>query len=125
MQKKYVVRLTEEERSVLQQVVKKVKGSGQKVRRAQILLKADADGPQWTDQPIPEAFWGRPQPVEGSSQRAGEGGRRGGRGRGKREERVTGVGSDAGRMRERQEEKSCPSQGRRRRLERYKGGGRR
>jgi Homeodomain-like domain len=69
MQKKYVVRLTEEERSVLQQVVKKLKGSGQKVRRAQILLKADADGPQWTDQQIAEAFSCRTQTVEGIRQR--------------------------------------------------------
>ena len=41
MQKKYVVRLTDEERGELQSVVKKLKGTGQKVRRAQILLKAD------------------------------------------------------------------------------------
>jgi hypothetical protein len=69
MQKKYVVRLTDEERSVLQQVVKKLKGSGQKVRRAQILLKADANGPQWTDQQIAEAFSCRTQTVEGIRQR--------------------------------------------------------
>ena len=45
MQKKYIVRLSKEERNTLQEVVKKLKGSSQKVRRAQILLKADADGP--------------------------------------------------------------------------------
>ena len=45
MQKRYVVRLTDQERSELRSVIKKLKGSGQKVRRAQILLKADADGP--------------------------------------------------------------------------------
>ena len=69
MQKKYVVRLTDEERSLLQQVVKKLKGSGQKVRRAQILLKADANGPQWTDQQIAEAFSCRTQTIEGIRQR--------------------------------------------------------
>ena len=69
MRKKYVVRLTDEERSLLQQVVKKLKGSGQKVRRAQILLKADANGPQWTDQQIAEAFSCRTQTVEGLRQR--------------------------------------------------------
>ena len=69
MQKKYVVRLTDEERSLLQQVVKKLKGSGQKVRRAQILLKADANGPQWTDRQIAEAFSCRTQTVEGLRQR--------------------------------------------------------
>ena len=45
MHKKYIVRLTHEERATLTEVVKKLKGSSQKVRRAQILLKADADGP--------------------------------------------------------------------------------
>jgi len=64
MQKKYVVRLTDEERGELQQVVKKLKGTSQKVRRAQILLKADADGPNWTDQRIAEAFSCRVQTVE-------------------------------------------------------------
>lgn len=44
MQKKYVVRLTTEERSTLEHVVRKLKGSSQKVRRANIHLKADADG---------------------------------------------------------------------------------
>ena len=45
MQKKYIVRLTNEERESLRSVIKKLKGSSQKVRRAQVLLKADADGP--------------------------------------------------------------------------------
>ena len=56
MQKKYVVRLTDQERDELEGVVKKLKGTGQKVRRAKILLKADADGPNWTDRQIAEAF---------------------------------------------------------------------
>lgn len=64
MNKKYVVRLSEEERQVCQAVVKKLKGSSQKVRRAQILLKADADGPNWTDQRIAEAFHCRVQTIE-------------------------------------------------------------
>ena len=69
MEKKYVVRLTDEERETLQGVVKKLKGSSQKVRRAQILLKADADGPRWTDRKIAEAFSCRTQTVEGIRQR--------------------------------------------------------
>ena len=69
MQKKYVVRLTEEERGELQEVVRKLKGTSQKVRRAQILLKADADGPGWTDQRIAEAFSCRVQTVEKIRQR--------------------------------------------------------
>jgi hypothetical protein len=50
------VRLTDQERGELQSVIKKLKGTGQKVRRAQILLKADADGPNWTDERIAKAF---------------------------------------------------------------------
>ena len=49
MQKNYIVRLSEEERSTL-------KGTSQRVRRAKILLKADANGPNWRDQKIAEAF---------------------------------------------------------------------
>jgi hypothetical protein len=69
MQKKYIVRLSDAERRVLQEVVKKLKGSSQKVRRAQILLKADADGPAWTDQQVAEAFGCRRQTVENVRQR--------------------------------------------------------
>jgi len=69
MEKKYVVRLTDEERNVLREVVKKLKGTSQKVRRAQILLKADADGPNWTDKRIAEAFSCRTKTVENIRQR--------------------------------------------------------
>jgi hypothetical protein len=44
--------------------VKKLKGTSQKVRRAQVLLKADADGPGWTDERICEAYGCRVQTVE-------------------------------------------------------------
>jgi hypothetical protein len=64
MNKKFIVRLSEEEREVCRQVIKKLKGSSQKVRRAQILLKADADGPGWTDSRIAEAFNCRVQTIE-------------------------------------------------------------
>ena len=64
MQKKYVVRLSDQERVELGQVVRKFKGSSQKVRRAQVLLKADADGPGWTDRQIADAFGCRRQTVE-------------------------------------------------------------
>ena len=43
MRKLYIVRLTKQERVELRSVVNKLKGTGQKVRRAQILLKADAE----------------------------------------------------------------------------------
>jgi len=69
MQKKYIVRLTDGERRELEQVVKKLKGTSQKVRRAQILLKADANGPNWTDRKIAEAFDCRTKTVENIRQR--------------------------------------------------------
>lgn len=69
MEKKYIVRLSEEERSELIEVIKKLKGSSQKVRRAQILLKADANGPNWTDAKIAEAFDCRTKTVENIRQR--------------------------------------------------------
>jgi hypothetical protein len=64
MQKMYVVRLTDQERDELQTVIKKLKGTGQKVRRAQILMKADADGPNWPDERIAEAFSCRTRTIE-------------------------------------------------------------
>jgi Homeodomain-like domain len=64
MYKKYIVRLSDEERRICQEVVKKLKGSSQKARRAQILLKADAAGLGWTDAKIAEAFNCRVQTIE-------------------------------------------------------------
>ena len=64
MEKKYIVRLNDVERDQLRQIVKKFSGSSQKVRRAQILLKADADGPGWIDSQIAEAFNCRVQTIE-------------------------------------------------------------
>ncbi len=56
MPKKYIVELSEKERDILNEVVIKLKGSYQKVRRAQILLKADINALGWTDEKISEAF---------------------------------------------------------------------
>jgi hypothetical protein len=64
MHKKFVVRLSDEERVVCQEIIKHLKGSAQKFRRAQILLKADADGPGWADVKIAEAFNCRVQTIE-------------------------------------------------------------
>lgn len=69
MPKKYIVRLSEQERATLVDVVANYKGSSQKARRAQILLKADADGPGWTDARIAEAFGCRTQTVENVRER--------------------------------------------------------
>jgi len=64
MHKKYVVRLSDDERAVCQEIIKKLKGSSQKFRRAQMLLKADADGPGWPDVRIADAFNCRVQTIE-------------------------------------------------------------
>ncbi|CAN1213621.1 Homeodomain-like domain-containing protein [Tumidithrix helvetica PCC 7403] len=69
MQKKYIVRLTEDERKQLRSVIKQLKGSSQKVRRAQILLKADVERANWTDERIAEAFDCRIKTVENIRQR--------------------------------------------------------
>lgn len=64
VRKVYVVRLTDGEREQLAGIVRKFKGASQKVRRAQILLKADVGGAGWTDQAIADAFGCRRQTVE-------------------------------------------------------------
>ena len=64
MNKKYTVRLSDAERGVCQEIVKRLKGTSEKVKRAQILLKADADGPEWPDVKIAEAYDCRVQTVE-------------------------------------------------------------
>jgi transposase len=69
MRKQYIVRLTGAERETLEQVVRRLKGSSQKVRRANILLQADADGPGWADARIAEAYGCRRQTVENLRQR--------------------------------------------------------
>ena len=69
MQRKYIVRLSDEERQELREVIKKLKGSSQKVRRAEILLKADIKGANWTDERIAEAFECRTKTVENIRQR--------------------------------------------------------
>ena len=56
MNKKYIVRLSDEERKELVEVITKLEGTSQKVKRAQILLKADVDGSNWPHYQIAEAF---------------------------------------------------------------------
>jgi len=62
--KKYVVRLTDEERAVCEATITKETGKSQKLRRATILLRADADGPAWGDAKISEAVGCRTRTVE-------------------------------------------------------------
>ncbi len=69
MEKKYIARLSDLERGTCNEVIRKLKGTSQKVRRAQILLKADVNGPAWTDERIAEAFCCRTKTVENIRQR--------------------------------------------------------
>ena len=64
MNKKYVVRLSDEERGVCQDIINNLKGSSQKFRRAQLVLKAEVDGPAWSDVRIADAFNCRVQTIE-------------------------------------------------------------
>jgi hypothetical protein len=64
MYKKYIVRLTSEERSICEATIKKETGKSEKLKRATMLLKADVDGPAWTDAKISEAVGCRRQTVE-------------------------------------------------------------
>lgn len=56
MAEKHIVHLTAEEREELTALVSKGKSSAAKIRHAQVLLKADAEGPNWTDPRIADAF---------------------------------------------------------------------
>jgi hypothetical protein len=64
MNKKYIVRLSDEERKACEQVIKDQKGKSEKLRRAQMLLKADVDGLGWKDEKISEAVGCRVRTVE-------------------------------------------------------------
>lgn len=56
--KKYIVRLTPEERFALEEIINKGKAAAQKILHARILLKADESniGPNWIDEKISDAL---------------------------------------------------------------------
>ena len=56
MDKKYIVGLTGEERTQLEELIAKGRAAAYRITHAHILLKADADGPAWPDERIAEAF---------------------------------------------------------------------
>jgi len=64
--KKYIVELSDQERQQCQEVVKRLKGTSEKVKRASILLKADIG---WSDAKIAEALDCRTKTVENIRQR--------------------------------------------------------
>jgi len=64
--KKYVLKLTAEERRELQQLVRKGKAAAWKVQRCQALLQCDQgpDGPAWTDAQVAAAYGCTPRSLE-------------------------------------------------------------
>ena len=56
--KKYIVKLTKEERADLCKLIAQGKASARQLTHARLLLKADRseEGPGWTDQAISEAL---------------------------------------------------------------------
>ena len=63
--KKYIVKLTEQEREELEQMISSGKHSARKLTHARILLKADQGpgGPHWTDEQIVEAIGASPSTI--------------------------------------------------------------
>lgn len=64
MHRKYMFRLTEEERKIGDATINQLRGGGQKARRAGILLKVELDGPGWTERPFADAYRCRTRTVE-------------------------------------------------------------
>jgi len=74
--KKYVLQLTAEERTELEQLVKKGKAAGWKLQRAQALLQCDQgpQGPGWTDALVAAAYGCSTRSLESWRQQAVESG---------------------------------------------------
>lgn len=56
MNKRYIVRLTAQERKELQNLIKKGKTQAYRIKHAHILLAVDADGPNWPDHQVAKAY---------------------------------------------------------------------
>jgi hypothetical protein len=56
MNKKDLVRLTDDERQELRHLTKTGKAAAYKIKHAPILLHVDANGPHWSDEPVAKAF---------------------------------------------------------------------
>lgn len=62
--KKYVVRLTDENRDELKELVKKGKGAVYRIKHAHVLLAVDAAGTAWTDEHAAQAYGCHKRTVE-------------------------------------------------------------
>lgn len=69
MNKKYIVRLTSEERTRLQEIVSKGKTAAYKIQHAHVLLNADANETNWSDEHMAEALSMAPPTVRNIRQR--------------------------------------------------------
>jgi transposase len=85
VKRKYVARLTPEERRELTDLVNKGKTAAHKIKHANVLLKIDADGPEWSDRQAAEAFGCSERTVFSIRQRLVEEGLEAALGRKKRE----------------------------------------
>jgi transposase len=76
MAKKYILKLTADERVDLERLVRRGHVAGWKVQRAQALLHCDqgTDGPAWTDEKIAEAYGITVRSLESWRKRAVEAG---------------------------------------------------
>jgi len=63
MSKKYIVRLTAEERAQLTELVSKGQATAYKIKHSNVLLKVDAEGPNWSNEQTAEAFSCAPRTV--------------------------------------------------------------
>lgn len=64
MIKKYIVRLSTEERQELETLVRRGKGPVYRIKHAQVLLAVDADGLNWTDERAAQAYHCHKRTVE-------------------------------------------------------------
>jgi hypothetical protein len=69
MSVKYIVRLSEDERSSLTDLVSKGKAAARKIKHANVLLKIDAAGANWRDEQAAAVFGGAPRTVFSIRQR--------------------------------------------------------
>ncbi len=69
MNKKYIVRLTEDEREYAEELVSKGKAAAYRIKHANILLMVDRDGPEWSDEVAADAFGCHPNTARNVRQR--------------------------------------------------------
>jgi hypothetical protein len=74
MNKRYIVRLRDEERETLRKIISTGEAPAYQIGHALILLKVEADGPNWTEEAVAEAFGCHPNTVAHIRRRFVEGG---------------------------------------------------